>query len=90
MMQLGGHYYGIRRFDLALKYYEMAADFEILDAYECLGYIWYYGRTGERDYEKAFKYFQKAADGGDAIAAYKLADMYKNGYFVEKDYEKYK
>lgn len=90
MMQLGGHYYEIRRFDLALKYYEMAADFEILDAYECLGYIWYYGRTGERDYEKAFKYFQKAADGGDAIAAYKLADMYKNGYFVEKDYEKYK
>ena len=53
MMQLGGHYYGIRRFDLALKYYELAANFEILDAYECLGYIWYYGRTGERDYAKA-------------------------------------
>lgn len=90
MMHLGDHYYGIRRFDLALKYYEMASKFEILDAYECLGYIWYYGRTGERDYEKAFRYFQKAADGGDPIAAYKLADMYKNGYFVEKDYEKYK
>ena len=23
------------------------------EAYECLGYVWYYGRTGTKDYEKA-------------------------------------
>lgn len=90
MMHLGGYYYGIRQFDLALKYYELAAEYKLTEAYECLGYIWYYGRTGEKNYEKAFKYFSKAKDAGDLIAAYKVADMYKNGYYVERDYEKYK
>ena len=90
MMELGGWYYGRRRFDLAAKYYEMAAEYKITDAYACLGYIWYYGRTGEKDFDKAFKYYSLAADAGDIESAYKVADMYKNGYAVEKDYEKYK
>ena len=90
MMQLGGFYYGKKEFDLALKYYDMAADMGYEEAYECLGYVWYYGRTGTKDYEKAFKYFKKAADKGNIVAKYKLADMYKNGYYVEKDYEEYK
>ena len=59
MMWLGGYYYEIKQFDLALKYYEMAASYDYDEAYECLGYIWYYGRTGERDYKKAFEYFSK-------------------------------
>lgn len=89
MMSLGGYFYEERKFDLALKYYEMAAEYKSNVAYECLGYIWYYGRTGTRDYEKAFKYFSLAREGGNLVAAYKLADMYKNGYHVEKNYEKY-
>ena len=89
MMNLGGYYYEIKRFDLALKYYEMAAAYDYDPADECLGYIWYYGRTGEKDYEKAFRYFSKAADRGNTVAAYKVADMYKNGYFVDKDQAKY-
>ena len=90
MMELGGWYYDKKIFDLALKYYEMAAEYKYEGAYVCLGYIWYYGRTGERDFEKAFKYYSLAADAGDYEAAYKVADMYKNGYYVEKDEEKYK
>ena len=90
MMALGGWYYEKRHFALAAKYYEMAAEYEVTGAYACLGYIWYYGRTGETDYEKAFKYYSLAANDGDLESAYKVADMYKNGYFVEKDYEKYK
>lgn len=39
MMYLGGYYYEIRKFDLALKYYEMAATMDYTPAYECLGYI---------------------------------------------------
>ena len=89
MMELGGYYYEIKRFDLALKYYEMAASYDYEPAYECLGYIWYYGRTGEKDFKKAFEYFSKLKDKGDLVAAYKVADMYKNGYFVEKSKEKY-
>ena len=90
MLDLGAMYYESKRFDLALKYYEMAAECGSLTAVSNLGYIWYYGRTGQKDYEKAFKYFSKAAEAGDLIAAYKVADMYKNGYFVEKDPAKYK
>ena len=90
MVELGGLNYEAREFDLALKYYELAAEYNNLYAISNLGYVWYYGRTGERNYEKAFYYFDKARQMGDVIAAYKVADMYKNGYFVEKDYEKYK
>ena len=90
MVALGGMYYEQRRFDLALKYYEMAAESGNLYAISNLGYVWYYGRTGERNFEKAFYYFDKARQMGDLIAAYKVADMYKNGYYVDRDYEKYK
>ncbi len=89
MMYLGGIYYDQRNFDLALKYYEMAASLDYEPANECLGYVWYYGRTGEKNYEKAYKYFTNAAKRGNLVAQYKIADMYKNGYFVEKNYEKY-
>lgn len=89
MMYLGGVYYEMKRFDLALKYYEMAATYDYDEAYECLGYIWYYGRTGEKDYKKAFDYFSKMMDKGNLVATYKVADMYKNGYYVEKSQEMY-
>lgn len=89
MMYLGGYYYEIKRFDLALKYYEMAAEYDYDEAYECLGYIWYYGRTGEKDYDKAFHYFSKMMEKGHLVATYKVADMYKNGYSVEKNQAKY-
>ena len=85
MMALGGMYYENKDFDLALKYYEMAAEEDELKAFTCLGYIWYYGRTGQRDFEKAFHYYDKARMMGDMIAAYKVADMYRNGYYVQKD-----
>lgn len=90
MVELGAFYYEQRDFTLALKYYEMAAEKQNLYAISNLGYIWYYGRTGEKNYEKAFFYFDTARKMGDLVAAYKVADMYKNGYFVEKDIAKYK
>ena len=88
MLALGGVYYARKDFDLALKYYEMAADLGSESAIEGLGYIWYYGRTGTVDYEKAFRYFSSLKH--NIVAQYKVADMYKNGYYVEKDYKKYK
>ena len=90
MLDLGGYYYEKKHFGLALKYYEMAADYKLPYAYDCLGYIWYYGRTGRRDFEKAFHYYSLAKEAGILEAAVKVADMYKNGYYVEQDYGKYK
>ena len=88
--ELGGYYYELRDFDLALKYYEMAAELGDKSVYSGLGYIWYYGRTGKKDYAQAFHWFSLAAENGDVQAEYKLADMYKNGYGVEKNYDRYK
>lgn len=89
MVELGGWYYEQRQFDLAEEYYLMAASLEYVDAYECLGYIYYYGRVGQPDYKKAFHYYKLASDKGNLVASYELADMYKNGYYVSKDYAKY-
>ena len=89
MVELGAWYYGQKQFDLAEEYYLMAAKLGYNDAYECLGYIYYYGRVGHPDYEKAFHYYKLASDQGNLIASYKLADMYKNGYYVQKDYPRY-
>lgn len=90
MLDLGGFYYEQKRFELALKYYEMAAEYKMPNAWEGLGYIWYYGRTGKRDFEKAFHYYSLAKEAGITEAAVKIADMYKNGYFVDQDPGKYK
>lgn len=89
MIDLGGWYYARKQFNLAEQYYLMAAELNDSTAYECLGYIYYYGRTAEPNYEKAFKYYQLASKTGNIAASYKLADMYRNGYYVEKDYDKY-
>ena len=88
MVALGGVFYARKDFDLALKYYEMAADLGSESAIQGLGYIWYYGRTGTVDYEKAFRYFSSLKY--NIVAQYKVADMYKNGYYVAKNYYKYK
>ena len=59
-VDLGGKYYSDQNYDLALKYYSIAAEHDIPYGYIGLGYIWYYGRTGTTDYQKAFECFPKA------------------------------
>lgn len=90
MVNLGGFYYEKEKYALAEKYYLMA--FEAGDDWvsDGLGFIYYYGRNGERDYKKASYYFSIAKEKGNMEAAMKIADMYHNGYGVEKDDEKYK
>lgn len=90
MLSLGGFYYGKEKYSLAEKYYLMAHKAGDKDAAGGLGFIYYYGRTGERDYKKAFYYFDIARKTGDLEAAMKIADMYHNGYGTEKDDSKYK
>ncbi len=94
MCELGWYYCSKKRFDLEIKYLEMAAECGHLPAMEELGYMWYYGQHGEKDYDKAFYYFSKGAgeDGtnGSLWCRYKLADMYRFGYSVEKDEDKYR
>ena len=84
MTILGGYYYERKQFDLAEEYYLLAAELKYEAAYACLGYIYYYGRTGKPNYQKAFEYYSKASEVSDITSAYKVADMYRNGYYVKK------
>ena len=90
MLTLGSMYYEQKQFELARKYYELAAEYDDTSALNCLGYIWYYGRTGKPDYEKAFHYYDRARRRGDMNAAYKVADMYRRGLYVKKDAARYR
>lgn len=93
MCELAWHYCSKKRFNIELKYLEMAAEYGYKPAMEELGYMWYYGQHGEKDYGKAFYYFSKGAENEDGNGSlwckYKLADMYRYGCAVEKDEEKY-
>ena len=95
MAELAWYYCGLKRFDLEIKYLEMAAECGYGPAYEELGYMWYYGQHGEKDYKKAFVYYTKGAEPdkygnrGSLWCKYKLADMYRYGCAVEVDIERY-
>ena len=96
MAELGWFYCERKRFDLEIKYLEMAAECGYGPACEELGYMWYFGQHGEKDYEKAFKYFSQGSEldnygnHGSLWAKYKLADMYRFGLAVDKDEAKYR
>lgn len=55
MHNLACFYMEERRHDMELKYLEMSAEYDYPPALEELGYIWYYGQTGEVDYEKWYR-----------------------------------
>ena len=95
MTELAWHYCSKKRFDIEIKYLEMAAEYGYIPAIEELGYMWYYGQHGEKDFKKAFAYFSRGAEGdpdqmGSLWCRYKLADMYRFGCGVEQDEEKYR
>ena len=94
MNNLAFHYLEQRRHDLELKYLEMAAEYDYPAAVEELGFVWYYGQTGEVDYKKAYEYYLKGSmpdnygNDGSMWCKYKLADMYRFGCYVDKDEDK--
>ena len=90
MADLGGFYYEKEKYKLAEKYYLMADQAGNDWVADGLGFIYYYGRTGERDFIKAMHYFSISKARGNNEAAMKIADMYHNGYGVTKDEAKYK
>lgn len=93
MSDLAWFYNTKKCFSLERKYLEMAAEYDDLSAIIELGYLWFYGNSGEKDYDKAFYYFSKGAEIGEGKETlwcrYKLADMYHYGLGVEKDEAKY-
>ena len=82
LLELGASAYRQGRYDEAKRYYEQSAELGSSQAACNLGYIYAYGRTGERDDEQAFYWFNLAAVDGNANACYKVGDAYYYGDFV--------
>lgn len=77
-----GHY------DVAVGYYQKAADLDEAEAMFNLGYAFYHGEGIGQDYASAAMWFKRAAKKDFAKAQYNLAFCYMNGKGVPCDYEK--
>ena len=88
IFNLAAHYYKLECYDLALKYYEMAANLGDTNAITYIGDIWLNGYVGKVDYEKAYSCYSSNA-AHNALSKIRIADMYRDGCYVEQDYDKY-
>jgi len=70
--------------NLAIKYFEKAAEKNYIYAYNNLGRIY----ESKKDYQKAFTYFEKSANEEESWACNKLGLYYYYGIHQEKDYQK--
>ena len=72
-----------RDYDQAIKWYEMAASHNILQANTCLGDIYY---NIKRNYTKAREYFVAPAKKGDPKAEYYIGLMFEQGQVTAMNY----
>ena len=84
-MELFDYYRGSKKLHLnsfSLK----SAEFKDVEAYYCLGEMYFAGQGVDRDYNKAFSWYKKAADEGNlAKAQYRIGQLLFEGEFVKQD-----
>uniref|UniRef100_A0A8C8C3H2 Uncharacterized protein n=1 Tax=Oncorhynchus tshawytscha TaxID=74940 RepID=A0A8C8C3H2_ONCTS len=66
-------------YELALKYFQKAAEQGWVDGQLQLGTMYYNGIGVKRDYKQAFKFFNLASQAGHILAFYNLAQMHATG-----------
>lgn len=81
------HEHRIASFRLAERFYLRSAEQGNVQAMCNLGYIYGYGRLGEKDAALAAQWYKSAADAGQAEAAYKYGDQLAAGTGVGQDLE---
>uniref|UniRef100_A0A8C2Q3T9 SEL1L adaptor subunit of ERAD E3 ubiquitin ligase n=1 Tax=Cyprinus carpio TaxID=7962 RepID=A0A8C2Q3T9_CYPCA len=72
-------WYGLPNYDLALKYFQKAAEQGWVDGQLQLGTMYYNGIGVKRDYKQALKFFNLASQAGHILAFYNLAQMHATG-----------
>lgn len=77
-----------QNFELALKWFEKAAEQGYAAAYGNIGNLYYKGDGVEKDFQKFFKYSSIGADKNHPGCQYNLGLCYLKGIGVEKDYAK--
>ena len=74
--------------NLALKWYDKAAENGNVMAQIIMGQYYYSGEGVEKNYEKAVNLYRNAAEQGYAIAQNNLGECYAKGNGIEQDWEK--
>lgn len=74
-----------KNLDLAIKYYQVAAEQNYALAQNSLGLCYEQGIGVVKDENEAVKLQQKAADQGYAVAQYMLGECYEGGHGVAED-----
>lgn len=85
----GGVYaYKQKKYELALSYFQPAADTGNAKAQFYLGKMYHYGRGVDQSYTTAAMWYKKAADQNHAAAATDLGFLHDKGNGMEQSYEK--
>ncbi|RYL24941.1 tetratricopeptide repeat protein [Acinetobacter piscicola] len=79
---------GITDHQLALKYYQQAAENGHTQAQTELATIYAEGEIVKRDLNQSFKWLSKAAEQNDALAQFLLGKLYLNDHFEQKNPQK--
>uniref|UniRef100_A0A4W5REX8 Uncharacterized protein n=1 Tax=Hucho hucho TaxID=62062 RepID=A0A4W5REX8_9TELE len=69
----------LQNYELALKYFQKAAEQGWVDGQLQLGTMYYNGIGVKRDYKQALKFFNLASQAGHILAFYNLAQMHATG-----------
>uniref|UniRef100_A0AAQ5YIW7 SEL1L adaptor subunit of ERAD E3 ubiquitin ligase n=1 Tax=Amphiprion ocellaris TaxID=80972 RepID=A0AAQ5YIW7_AMPOC len=69
----------VGNYELALKYFQKAAEQGWVDGQLQLGTMYYNGIGVKRDYKQALKFFNLASQSGHILAFYNLAQMHATG-----------
>ncbi|GET03224.1 kinase-like domain-containing protein [Rhizophagus clarus] len=78
----------IKNENLAFKYYENAADKNILCGQNSIGYCYENGLGSYKNLKKAFYWYEKSANNGNAKAMLNVGLCYIDGKGVAEDYNK--
>lgn len=87
-LHMANTHYEAGHYDLAVKYYFKAAEFDEVEAMFNLGYAFYHGEGISQDFPSAVMWFKRAASMQYPKAEYNLAFCYMNGKGVPCNYDK--
>lgn len=87
-LKKANEYYAAGQYDVAISYYQKAAEFDETEAQFNLGYALYHGEGIKQSYPLAVMWFKRAASKQYPKAEYNLAFCYMYGKGVPCNYEK--
>jgi TPR repeat protein len=75
------------KFAEAAVWHRKAAEQDLANAQNALGFYYDQGKGVSQDYKQAARWYRKAADNGDANAQSNLGTLYTQGNGVDRDYK---